>query len=90
MRACVRELIGKLTIKYHQQGKELVTLQSKLESVFPYCNDLSSKSEDGFQAHLSVGQFQGKVGNVMYLYVYVLFALIDSNKCFYRLKQKEK
>jgi len=32
-------------------------LQAGLESVFPYCNEQSTKSEHGFTPHLSVGQF---------------------------------
>jgi len=43
-----------------QQGNELKDLQNNLEKVFPFCDDLSTRSEHGFQPHLSVGQFQGK------------------------------
>jgi 2'-5' RNA ligase len=32
-------------------------LQSKLEQIFPYCNDLSTISNEGYTPHLSVGQF---------------------------------
>ncbi|KAL6077124.1 2'-5' RNA ligase [Balamuthia mandrillaris] len=35
-------------------------LQAALESVFPFCNDLSTRSSDGFHPHLTVGQFRGK------------------------------
>lgn len=43
-----------------KQGNELTTLQGQLHSVFPFCDDLSTRSADGFQPHLSVGQFSGK------------------------------
>jgi len=35
----------------------LKRLQSALEAVYPYCDDLSSKSSDGFHPHLTVGQW---------------------------------
>jgi len=33
------------------------TLQANIESLFPYCNEQSTKSEHGFSAHLTVGSF---------------------------------
>jgi len=33
------------------------TLQASVESLFPYCNEQSTKSEHGFSAHLTVGTF---------------------------------
>jgi len=44
-----------------EKGDELKTLQKNLQEVFPFCDDQSTKSHDGFQPHLSVGQFSGKV-----------------------------
>mmetsp|Transcript_9147 Transcript_9147/g.22936 ORF Transcript_9147/g.22936 Transcript_9147/m.22936 type:complete len:479 (+) Transcript_9147:224-1660(+) len=42
----------------HTTGS-LKALNTTIESVFPYCNDLSSRSVDGFHAHLTVGKFPG-------------------------------
>eukprot|EP01124_Arcella_intermedia_P022490 TRINITY_DN3354_c0_g1_i1.p1 TRINITY_DN3354_c0_g1~~TRINITY_DN3354_c0_g1_i1.p1 ORF type:complete len:391 (-),score=86.71 TRINITY_DN3354_c0_g1_i1:161-1333(-) len=39
----------------------LIELQSNLFSLFPSCDDLSTRSENGFAPHLTVGQFIGKV-----------------------------
>jgi len=39
----------------------LKELQRKLFECFPFCDDLSTRSEDGFTPHLTVGQFVGKV-----------------------------
>jgi len=33
------------------------TLQATIESLFPYCNEQSTKGEHGFSAHLTVGTF---------------------------------
>eukprot|EP01127_Copromyxa_protea_P013068 TRINITY_DN3472_c0_g1_i7.p1 TRINITY_DN3472_c0_g1~~TRINITY_DN3472_c0_g1_i7.p1 ORF type:complete len:816 (-),score=119.03 TRINITY_DN3472_c0_g1_i7:154-2280(-) len=38
-------------------NENLVSLQSKLQSLFPHCNDLSLIGEHGFHPHLTVGQF---------------------------------
>eukprot|EP01090_Pellita_catalonica_P018368 TRINITY_DN5907_c0_g5_i1.p1 TRINITY_DN5907_c0_g5~~TRINITY_DN5907_c0_g5_i1.p1 ORF type:complete len:693 (+),score=99.51 TRINITY_DN5907_c0_g5_i1:262-2079(+) len=43
-----------------ERGSELIELQSSLEKVFPTCNEQSTKSDTGFHAHLTVGQFRGK------------------------------
>ncbi|ELR14718.1 Endonuclease/exonuclease/phosphatase family protein [Acanthamoeba castellanii str. Neff] len=43
-----------------QPPNALRELQAALERVFPACNEQSTKSEDGFHAHLTVGQFRGK------------------------------
>jgi len=42
------------------EGNELVQLNSLLENTFPYCKDLSSKSDKGFSPHLTLGQFTSK------------------------------
>jgi len=36
--------------------KQLCELQHALEQVFPFCDDLSKKSETGFKPHLTLGQ----------------------------------
>jgi len=38
-------------------NNSLVKLQSILQNSFPYCNELSTKSSNGFQPHLTLGQF---------------------------------
>jgi len=43
-----------------EKKREVNEVQNALETVFPYCNELSSKSEDGFTPHLSLGQFPKK------------------------------
>jgi len=46
------------TLWLHPEPSEKVLqLQSNLELLFPYCDDLSTKSDDGYTPHLSVGQF---------------------------------
>jgi len=42
------------------ESPELVKLNGSLEKAFPYCNDLSAKSDNGFTPHLSLGQFARK------------------------------
>lgn len=42
----------------HTTGS-LKALNTTIESVFPDCNDLSSRSAGGFHAHLTVGKFPG-------------------------------
>jgi len=39
----------------------LIDLQSKLFETFPFCNELSTRSTTGFNPHMTVGQFTGKV-----------------------------
>jgi len=39
----------------------LITLQSKLEEVFPLCDDLRTIGDHGFAPHMTVGQFNSKV-----------------------------
>ena len=39
---------------------DLLSLQSKLEDLYPYCKDQSQISPLGFQPHLSLGQFSRK------------------------------
>jgi len=42
------------------ESNELIQLNNILESTFPYCKDLSSKSDEGFSPHLTLGQFTSK------------------------------
>jgi len=35
----------------------LKTLQKRLESVYPQCNEQSAKSSEGFKPHMTIGQF---------------------------------
>jgi len=51
---------GAVWLQPQTENNNVVTLQSLLERAFPYCNDLSKKSENGFTPHLSVGQWPKK------------------------------
>jgi len=37
---------------------EVLSLQRRLQDMFPDCNDLSTISDQGFTPHLSLGQFR--------------------------------
>jgi hypothetical protein len=45
----------------YQPENALVDLQGALWKAFPFCDELSTRSADGFHPHLTVGQFTGKV-----------------------------
>jgi len=40
-----------------EKPDQVIQLNTVLEKAFPYCNDLSAKSDHGFAPHLSLGQF---------------------------------
>jgi len=44
-------------VEANTNSNPLVELQQRLESVFPHCDDLSHRSEEGFQPHLTIAQF---------------------------------
>lgn len=50
---------GKSSTMYVKPTNEGIVkgLQSKLQAVVPFCNDLSKLSADGFHPHLTLGQF---------------------------------
>lgn len=52
-----RNSASKKQLPSHEQ---VLTLQAKLEAAFPGFTDLSTRSELGFQPHLSLGQFKPK------------------------------
>ncbi|KAL6066999.1 Pre-mRNA splicing factor [Balamuthia mandrillaris] len=45
---------------YKQPEGSLKELQRKIEEAYPYCDAQSTKSDKGFTAHMSVGQFKKK------------------------------
>ena len=42
------------------ENNELNKLEEKILKVFPFCDDLKKKSEDGFHPHLTLGHFDEK------------------------------
>lgn len=50
----------------HTVQSKIVALQQKLESCYPECSDLRTKSAEGFQPHLTLGQAaSSKVSDMM-------------------------
>ena len=52
---------GILWTKPEVEANELVELENRIVKVFPFLDDLTKKSESGFSAHLTLGNFDTKV-----------------------------
>jgi len=52
---------GILWAKPELTGNQLVELENKIQKVFPFCDDQTKKSEEGFHPHLTLGNFDTKI-----------------------------